>query len=246
MNDTSPQDKAKMAAGRRAVEAYCADGMRLGLGSGTTSHFFVRGLAEKVKEGLDIVGVPTSTATRDLALELGVPLVDLNEIGELDVTIDGPDEIDHQGSMIKGGGACLLWEKVVARASKKMVVVADDSKLVDQLGRFPLPIEILPFGHVSTTRLVRDLLGDFGYAEVNMTPRMRDGDRLITDSGNYIVDAHLQQISQPAELTVELNRIPGVMENGLFINIGREVVFGYPDSTAEIRSLPLDKEMVKP
>jgi ribose 5-phosphate isomerase A len=240
MTELTPQDHAKIAAGRRAVEAYCADGMRLGLGSGTTSHFFVRGLAEKVKEGLDIVGVPTSTATRDLALELGVPLVDLNDIGELDVTIDGPDEIDHQGSMIKGGGACLLWEKVVARASKKMVVVADDSKLVQQLGRFPLPIEVLPFGHVSTTRLIRDLFGDFGYAEVEMTPRMRGAERLLTDSGNYIIDAHLQQIPRAGELTVELNRIPGVVENGLFVGIGREVVFGHPDSTADIYSLPLD------
>jgi len=246
MNDISAQDKAKIAAGRRAVEAYCADGMRLGLGSGTTSHFFVRGLAEKVKDGLDIIGVPTSTATRDLALELGVPLADLNDVSELDVTIDGPDEIDHQGSMIKGGGACLLWEKVVARASKKMVVVADDSKLVDTLGKFPLPIEVIRFGHVSTERLIRDLLGDFGYGDVAMTPRMRGSERLITDSGNYIVDAHLQQIKEPGELTVELNRIPGVVENGLFVGIGQEIVFGHSDGTADIHALPLVKENAKP
>lgn len=239
MTELKPQDLAKIAAGRRAVEAYCADGMRLGLGSGTTSHFFVRGLAEKVAEGLDIVGVPTSTATRELALELGVPLVDLNEVGELDLAIDSFDEMDRQGSMIKGGGASLLWEKIVARAAKKMVAVADDSKFVEQLGTFPLPIEIIQFGQVSTTRLIRDLLGDFGYADVEMTPRMRDANRLVTDSGNYIVDVHLQQISRAPELTVELNRIPGVVENGLFVGIAAEVVFGHPDSTADIHSLPL-------
>lgn len=245
MNDISPQDRAKIAAGRHAVEAYCADGLRLGLGSGTTSHFFVRGLAEKVKEGLDIIGVPTSNATRDLALELNVPLADLNDVGELDVTIDGPDEIDAQGSMIKGGGACLLWEKVVARASKKMVVVADDTKLVETLGKFPLPIEVIRFGHVSSERLIRELLGDFGYAEVDLTPRMRGSERLVTDTGNFIVDAHLQQISEPERLTVELNRIPGVVENGLFVGIGKEVVFGHPDGTADIHALPLTKEAVQ-
>ena len=246
MNDISAQDRAKIAAGRRAVETYCADGLRLGLGSGSTSHFFVRGLAEKVQEGLDIIGVPTSTATRDLALQLGVPLADLNDVGELDVTIDGFDEMDRQGSMIKGGGACLLWEKIVARASKKMVVVADESKLVTTLGTFPLPIEIVRFGHVSTERLVQDLLGDLGYPDVKMTPRLRGGERLVTDTGNYLVDAHLQQITEPGHLTVELNRIPGVVENGLFVGIAREVVLGRPDGTADIHALPLAKETAQP
>lgn len=243
MAELTPQDRAKVAAGRKAVEAYCADGMRLGLGSGTTSHFFVRGLAEKVKEGLDVVGVPTSSATRELALELGVPLADLNDVPELDVAVDGPDEIDRQGSMIKGGGACLLWEKIVARASKKMVVVADDTKLVDRLGAFPLPVEIIRFGHVSTTRLVRDLFGDFGYRDdVRIEPRRKAGEWLVTDSGNFIIDAHLEQITRGAELTVELNRIPGVVENGLFVGIGHDVVFGHSDSTADIYPLPLDAE----
>ena len=242
MTEPTPQDQAKMAAGRKAVEVYARDGMRLGLGSGTTSHFFVRALAVRVQEGLDIIGVPTSNATRDLARELGVPLADLDDVPELDVVVDGPDEIDHDGTMIKGGGACLLWEKIVARSGTKMVVVADDSKLVATLGRFPLPIEVVRFGQVSTTRLVRDLLGDFGYADVELTPRMRGEDRLVTDSGNYIVDAHLGQVHRAAELTVELNRIPGVVENGLFVGIGREVVFGHPDGTADVHTLPLAKE----
>jgi ribose 5-phosphate isomerase A len=118
-------------------------------------------------------------------------------------------------------------------------VVADDSKLVATLGRFPLPIEIVRFGQVSTTRLVRDLLGDFGYPDVELTPRMTGSERLVTDSGNYIVDAHLQQVHRPAELTVELNRIPGVVENGLFVGIAREVVFGHLDQTADVHTLPL-------
>ncbi|MFC5826124.1 ribose-5-phosphate isomerase RpiA [Nonomuraea insulae] len=239
MTDLTPQDRAKIAAGRHAAETYCRDGMRLGLGSGTTSHFFVRALGEKVKQGLDIVGVPTSTATRDLALDLGIPLVDLDDVTELDVCVDGPDEIDPDGSMIKGGGACLLWEKIVATASRKMVVVADNSKLVARLGAFPLPVEVVRFGHESTTRAVRALLGDFGHAEVRTTPRMRDGARLVTDNGNYIIDVHLGRIDRAGELTVELNRIPGVVENGLFVGIGDEVVFGYPDGRAEVRELPM-------
>lgn len=245
MNQLTPQNLAKMAAGRKAAETYCADGMRLGLGSGTTSHFFVRALAVRVEQGLDIIGVPTSTATRDLALELGVPLADPDDLPELDVVIDGPDEIDHAGNMIKGGGACLLWEKIIARSSAKMVVVADDSKLVTTLGRFPLPVEVVRFGQASTTRLVRDLLVDFGHPDLELSPRMRGSDRLVTDSGNYIVDAHLGQINRPAELTVELNRIPGVVENGLFVGIGHEVVFGHPDSTADIHPLPLPREQAQ-
>lgn len=239
MPESTPQNQAKVAAGRRAVEEYCRDGMRLGLGSGTTSHFFVRGLAERVKDGLDIVGVPTSGATRELAVELGVTLVDLDDIGELDLTIDGFDEMDPQGRMIKGGGGCHLWEKIVATASKKMVVLADESKLVQQLGRFPLPVEIVRFGHVSTTRLLHDLLADHGYADAELTPRLADdGERQVTDSGNYLVDAHLGRIHEPEKLALALNQIPGVVENGLFLDIARELVIGRPDGSTEIRPVP--------
>ncbi len=239
MEPQTPQDLAKRAAGRKAVDAYCKDGMRLGLGSGTTSHWFVRELAVKVREGLDVVGVPTSTATRDLALELGIPLVDLNDVPELDVCIDGPDEIDHDSSMIKGGGACLLWEKVVARASRKMVVVADDSKLVEHLGAFPLPIEVLPFGWVSTQRLIQQLLNEAGYGGVPLERRGRDGGVVVTDSGNYILDGRLGKVHEPATLATRLNEIPGVVENGLFVGIADEVVLGHPDETGEVVGLPL-------
>jgi len=140
------QDVAKSAAGRKAVETYLRSGMQVGLGSGTTSHWMVRHVAEAMRDGLEIVGVPTSTETRDLALELGVPLADLNDLGELEVTLDGADEIDREGAMIKGGGAALLWERIVANASRRMVALVDDTKIVETLGAFPLPIEVIPFG----------------------------------------------------------------------------------------------------
>lgn len=237
------QDRAKRAAGRLAAERFCHDGMRLGLGSGTTSHWFVRELAERVRAGLDVVGVPTSTATRDLALSLGIRMVDLNDVVELDVTIDGPDEIDHAGTMIKGGGACLLWEKIVARASRRRVVVADDTKIVDRLGAFPLPIEVLPFGWVSTQRLIRELLADSGYPEVPIERRVRDGELVVTDSGNYLLDAKLGAVRDARALTVALNQIPGVVENGLFVGIADEVVLGHPDENAEVLALPLPREL---
>ncbi len=239
MEHLTPQDRAKIAAGRYAADNYCAEGMKLGLGSGTTSHFFVRALAERVKEGLDVAGVPTSMATLELARELGVPLLDPDEAGQLDVCVDGPDEIDHEGSMIKGGGACLLWEKIVACGSKRMVVVADESKLVDTLGRFPLPIEIVRFGAGMTTAMVQELLSDSGYGAPKVTPRMRGQDRLVTDNGNYIIDVHLGRVQDAGALTVELNKIPGVVENGLFVGIADEVVFGRPDGTASAHELPL-------
>lgn len=239
MQPQTRQDVAKRAAGIKAAEVYCKDGMKLGLGSGTTSHWFVRALAERVRDGLDVIGVPTSTATRDLALELGIKLVDLNDVPELDLTIDGPDEIDPQGNMIKGGGACLLWEKVVARASKRMVVVADTTKIVNRLGAFPLPIEVLPFGWVSTQRLITELLNEAGYRDVRIERRVRNGEVVITDSGNYILDAHLRSVADASSLTVRLNEIPGVIENGLFVGIADEVVVGDFDGNAEVFGLPL-------
>ena len=246
MQPQSNQDVAKRAAGRRAAEEYCKDGMRLGLGSGTTSHWFVRELAERVRDGLDVVGVPTSTATRDLALELGIRLADLNDLPELDVTIDGPDEIDPAGSMIKGGGACLLWEKIVARASKRMVVVADDTKIVDRLGVFPLPIEVLPFGWVSTRRLIGELLAVAGYADVALERRVLDGGVVVTDSGNYILDARLGAVGDAGALAADLNQIPGVVENGLFVGIADEVVVGHPDESAQVIGLPLPAALRRP
>ena len=236
MEAQTPQDRAKIAAGRKALDTYVTEGMFLGLGSGTTSHWFVRSLAERVREGLQVVGVPTSTATRDLALELGITLADLNDVPELEVTIDGPDEIDHAGRMIKGGGACLLWEKIVARASKRMVTICDDTKIVQTLGAFPLPVEVIPFGWVSTRRNLARVFADAGLGEVRMTNRMRGEELLVTDSGNYILDAHLEAIPDVPALAAVLNEIPGVVENGLFVGIADEMVVGHPDGSAEVRT----------
>jgi ribose 5-phosphate isomerase A len=234
------QDAAKYAAGRKAVETYLRDGMRVGLGSGTTSHWFVRGLAESVREGLDILGVTTSRSTHDLATELGVPLGEIDEIGVLDVTIDGADEIDHAGAMIKGGGACLLWEKIVAHASRKMVCVLDDTKLVETLGAFPLPIEVIPFGWTTTRRALGELLEEAGYGEVRMDLRMAGTEPLVTDSGNHILDAHLRRITDKDLLAARLNLIPGVVENGLFVHEAGEMVIGHPDGAAEVLPIPLE------
>jgi ribose 5-phosphate isomerase A len=237
MKPQSDQDQAKLAAGRAAVRAYLKDGMKVGLGSGTTSHWFVRGLAEHIgSEGLEIVGVPTSTATRDLAIELGVPLADLNDVGVLDVTIDGADEIDADGDMIKGGGACLLWERIVANASRRMVAVVDSTKLVDALGAFPLPIEIVPFGWKTTHRTLLELFERGGYGQVELPLRTKGDGPVVTDSGHYLVDAHLGRITDKAFLAGALNGIPGVVENGLFTGVAREMVVGWPDGRTEKRS----------
>lgn len=236
MQPITPQDKAKRAAGEKAVSTYFRSGMKIGLGSGTTSHWMVRALAVQVHNGLDIVGVPTSTATRDLALSLGIKLVDLNDIDQLDVTIDGPDEIDSDGTMIKGGGACLLWEKIVAQASKRMVVVADNTKMVSMLGKFPLPIEVIPFAYKSTERSLRSLFSSAGYHDLVIGLRMQQGEPVKTDSGNLILDCHLGAIQDAAMLAPQLNQIAGVVENGLFFGIAHEMVVGYPDGHTEVRA----------
>jgi ribose 5-phosphate isomerase A len=183
--------------------------------------------------------VPTSTSTRDLALSVGVTLIDLDDLDRpLDVTLDGPDEVDHDGDMIKGGGACLLWERMVAEASTKMVCIADDSKLVDQLGGFPLPIEVVPYGWKATGRAIDSLLNDLGYHDVDIVRRSRDGDPVVTDNGNFILDAHLHAITDKALLDTNLNWIAGVAENGLFTGIASEILMASPDGAVEIIELP--------
>jgi ribose 5-phosphate isomerase A len=237
------QDLAKRAAGFMATEAYCEDGMTLGLGSGSSARWFVRALAVRVRDGLDVVGVPTSVETRDLARELGIRLADLDDITELDVTIDGANEIDRRGDMIKGGGAHLLREKIVARASRKVVVVADVSKLVDQLGAVPLPMEVLPFGWISSQRLISELLGDAGYRDVAINRRTKQGDVVVTDSGNYVLDVRLGAIEDAGSLATQLNTIPGVVDSGLFIGVPDELVVAHPNGTAEIMGVPLRKSV---
>src|SRR6476660_4804280 len=188
---TSPQDEAKRAAAAKAIETFLKDGMTIGLGSGTTSRWFVRILGERVANGLRVTGVPSSKSTGQLAQEVGVALADLNDVGELDLTIDGADEIDANGRMIKGGAANLLWEKIIACASMKMVALVDESKFVSKLGKFPLPIEVIPFGWRTTEGHLKKLFSDFGRTDAPIKVRGGLQTPLITDSGHYLLDCEL-------------------------------------------------------
>ncbi|TIO33407.1 MAG: ribose 5-phosphate isomerase A [Mesorhizobium sp.] len=230
----SAQDKAKKAAGRRVVEEFVRDGMKLGLGSGTTSHFFVRELGKHVANGLKLTCTTTSRSTNDVAREAGIALTDPNEIGEIDLTIDGPDEIDREFNMIKGGGACLLWEKIIAHASKRMITICDESKIVERLGAFPLPVEVVQFAWKQTERMVAEALADHRIKNAIIERRMRDGQPVVTDSGNFILDCHCGVIPSPARLETELNRIPGVVENGLFTRESQGMVVGRFDGTTYV------------
>jgi ribose 5-phosphate isomerase A len=235
MQSTSAQDEAKRVAAAQAIEKFLKDGMTIGLGSGTTSRWFVRILGERVAKGLRVTGVPSSKSTGQLAQEVGVPLADLNDAGQLDLTIDGADEIDGKGRMIKGGGANLLWEKIVAYASNRMVCIVDDSKLVERLGRFPLPVEVIPFGWRSTEQHLRKLFGDSGLGSPKIERRGLENP-LITDSGHYLLDCYLEKIPEPESLGEKLNQIPGVVENGLFVGIATHAVVGHASGEAEVLS----------
>lgn len=207
-------DEAKRLAGIAACDEV-RSGMRLGLGTGSTVHHTIVELARRHhEEGLDVVGVPTSLATHALATKLGLPLVELDEVEGLDLVIDGADEVDEAFQLIKGGGAALLREKLVAQASGAMVVVADDRKMVTTLGAFPLPIEITPFGHGTTLKAIMAALG------CEATLRMDGEAPLITDNGNLIVDAHSgPSLTDPANTETTLLALAGVVQVGLFIDM---------------------------
>ena len=208
----------KRAAAARALE-FVRPGMRLGLGSGSTAKHFVELLAERVRGGLDVIGVPTSEGTRSQAESLGVPLTSLDETPELDLTVDGADEIAHDLSLIKGGGGALLREKIVAAASARMLVIADESKWVSALGRFPLPIEVMPFGLAATRRSIEAAFAAAGCSGPGLLRRGKDGHAFVTDGGHWILDAALERISDPKSLADRLDRITGVVEHGLFIGL---------------------------
>ena len=232
----SQQDEAKKVAGRRVIQEFIHDGMKLGLGSGTTSHFFVRELGKHVANGLRLTCTTTSRSTNDVAREVGIEITDPNEIGELDLTVDGPDEIDHRFAMIKGGGACLLWEKIIAHASKQMICICDETKIVERLGSFPLPVEVVQFAWKQTERMVAGALVRHGIKGATITRRMRDGQPVVTDSGNFILDCHCGPvIADPAPLEIALNQIPGVVENGLFTREAAGMVVGCFDGTSYVK-----------
>lgn len=211
-------DDLKRQAAARALDLV-RPGMRLGLGTGSTARHFVDLLGARVAAGLEVLCVATSEATQAQAAALGLAMSTLDETPELDLTIDGADEIDAQLRLIKGGGAALLREKIVAAASRRMVVIADDGKLVTTLGRFPLPIEVVPFGFEATRRAVAQAVAGAGCAGELVLRRHGSGGALVTDGGHWILDAHLGEISRPEALALALNAVPGVVEHGLFIGL---------------------------
>ena len=223
----SPDDLKKLAAAR-ALEMV-RPGMRLGLGTGSTAKHFVALLGQRVAHGLDVVCVATSEATQAQATALNITMSTLDETPELDLTVDGADEIDHDLRLIKGGGAAHLREKIVAAASARMIVIADDSKLVSQLGQFPLPIEVVPFGLAATRRAVEAAIIDAGASGELVLRRRPDGAVLVTDGGHYLLDAHLGRIDLPDRLATLLNAVPGVVEHGLFRGLATGAVLAGAD-----------------
>jgi len=230
----SLSDRSKYACALRA-SALVENGMKVGLGTGSTAYWLVYHLAERVRsEGLEFVGVPTSNKTREQAQAEGLKLISMDDAGRLDITIDGADEFDQSMNLIKGGGGAHLQEKIVAFGSDRMVVIADETKKVNKLGKFPLPVEVLKFGSASSQKQIEELLIAQNYNDFTVQMRMEKNKPFITDEGNYIFDLNLGEIQNPRKLCVDLNIIPGVVENGLFIDVCKAVVIGYSDGTAKI------------
>jgi ribose 5-phosphate isomerase A len=235
--ELSPIEKAKFSASRRAVD-FVEDGMRVGLGTGSTAAWMVRCLGQRVREeGLKITGVPTSDRTGALARAEGIKVVTLEEARWLDLTIDGTDEFDPELNLIKGGGGAHLREKVVATASDQMIVIADAAKEVARLGAFPLPIEVIPFGWQTTKALVEELLVSLDVLGREVTLRMNGDAAFVSDEGNRILDLHLGRIGNARQLALAINQVPGVVENGLFIDICDRVVIGHGDGRVEVRDI---------
>ena len=202
--------------------------MTLGLGTGSTAAFFVEYLADEVADGLIVRCVPTSEATRALATNHGITLIPVDQVERIHLCVDGADEVSEDGVLIKGGGGALLREKIVANASDHMVVIADEAKAVDRLGAFPLPVEVTPFGFTLTAKKTYDALRQAGVKDPKV--RLREagapGKPFVSDGGNYILDCHCGAIDDPEAVAERLNRVPGLVEHGLFINLARTIVIG--------------------
>ncbi len=220
-------DKEKELAGS-AVSDFLSDGMILGLGTGSTFYYAIKKIGEMVKDGLKIKAVSTSSSTDKLAESLNIPLLSIDDIDEIDLTIDGADEVDPEFNGIKGGGGALLFEKVVAKSSKQNLWVVNAAKMVDKLGAFPLPIEVVPYALSNVFKKLEAR----GY---NPKIRIKEGEKYLTDSGNHIIDASLGVIEDAYKLEVELNMIPGVVENGLFLDVVDIVIVGKGNSVEVIR-----------
>lgn len=206
----------KKLVGEKAAELV-EDDMVVGLGTGSTVYYMIKKLAERVNRGLNITCVSTSSDTSKLATSLGIKVLDVNQVESVDITIDGADEIDDNLNAIKGGGGALLREKIVASISKKVVIIVDSTKRVEYLGRFPLPVEIVSFAHKHTLRRFKQ----YGYIS---KLREKNGSIFVTDGGNYILDVYLNKIEDPKGLSMVINDLPGVVENGLFIDLVSEVL----------------------
>jgi len=221
------QNALKRAVAAKALD-YVVDGMKLGLGSGTTAEIFLEMLAPRIRGGQKLLCVPTSERTAAAARKLGITLQPLDDLAPLDLTIDGADEADRDFNLIKGGGGMLLREKIVAASSKKMVVIADESKMVPRLGRFPLPIEVVPFGHKSTAARLATAFGQLGYFNIAMTVRQKDNQPFTTDSGNLIYDCAMGSIASAPKLAAAISAVPGVVEHGLFVGIATTLLVAGP------------------
>lgn len=214
----------KLNAAKKAIE-FIKDGMTLGLGTGSTVEIMIEELSKKIKSGLDIKCISTSSRTSQFANKFGIIIHDFDSVSRIDLTIDGADEVDPYLQGIKGGGGALLFEKIVAYNSEKNIWIVDDSKLVNKLGNFPLPIEVIPFA-------ARKLFFKFESMKLNPTIRKSENKNFITDSGNFIIDCKIGEIESPKELEKKLKMIPGVVEVGLFIDVADYVIIGYNDRTA--------------
>ena len=221
------QNALKRAVAAKALD-YVADGMKLGLGSGSTAEIFLELLAPRIRGGMKLLCVPTSERTATAARKLGITLAHLDDLAPLDLTIDGADEADRNLDLIKGGGGMLLREKIVAASSKKMVVIADESKLVPRLGKFPLPVEVVEFGHKATVARLAEAFDAQGYAGIRMGLRQKDGEPFKTDSGNLIYDCAFGAIQSASKLAAAISAVPGVVEHGLFVGIATTLLIAGP------------------
>jgi ribose 5-phosphate isomerase A len=221
-------DAEKQAAARASLK-YVRDGQIVGLGSGSTATFAIRMLGDRVREGMKIRGIPSSIASRDLATQLGIPLITFEDAQQIDVTIDGADEFDPALNLIKGGGGAMLREKIVASASKQLVIVTDASKQVPVLGKFPVPVEVIAFAEP----LIAKKISDLGAQVVQR--QAKDGKPYVTDEGHHILDCHFGNIPDPAALAHTLSDMPGIVEHGLFVGMANVVVMAESGSVKEFR-----------
>lgn len=217
----------KQAAAEKAVN-YISDGMTIGLGTGSTAFWAIKKIGELVREGLRIRAIATSVQSQNLAIEEGISMVSFSDIEHIDVTIDGADEVDVKLNLIKGGGGALLHEKIVGASTKRYIIIVDESKCVNTLGKFPLPVEIVPFGWEMTMKKLQQL-------KCITRLRLAEKGPFITDSGHYISDCSFNEIREPGSLEALINMIPGVVENGLFVNMTNVLVVGYANGEVKVR-----------